>query len=187
MLMLKLYLFSGQVTALQGFVAVDGDVFNWVGAAAGPSLATQTSAEYTSTKTVFTFNVNSKVTLTATFLSPVYPNDLVKQSLQFSYIDVAVVSSDGAAHDVQIYLDCTGGETSLVPHAISQVPMERLTRICQSGRVVVTQRSSWSGAMGLSTVWLTTPSTLPTSGHSPKSTNKRLGELGFWLLPMLLA
>lgn len=102
----------GQVTALQGFVAVDGDVFNWAGAAAGPGLANQTSAEYTSTKTVFTFDVNSKVTLTATFLSPVYPNDLVKQSLQFSYIDVAVESSDGASHDVQIYLDVTGGEHS---------------------------------------------------------------------------
>lgn len=103
--------FSGQVTALQGFVAVDGDVYNWVGAAAGPSNANQTSATYTSTKTVFTFDVNSKITLTATFLSPVYPDDLVKQSLQYSYIDVAAVSSDGASHDVQIYLDCTGGET----------------------------------------------------------------------------
>ncbi|KAJ4395919.1 hypothetical protein N0V93_000135 [Gnomoniopsis smithogilvyi] len=99
---------NGQVTALQGFVAVDGDVFNWVGAAAGPSVANQTSATYTSTKTVFTFDVNSKVTLTATFLSPVYYDDLVKQSLQYSYIDVAAVSSDGASHDVQIYLDCTG-------------------------------------------------------------------------------
>ncbi|PSR99008.1 hypothetical protein BD289DRAFT_479794 [Coniella lustricola] len=99
---------SGQVTALQGFVAVDGVVYNWAGAAAGPSLATQISATYTSTQTVFTFDVDSKVTLTATFLSPVYPNDLVKQSLQFSYIDVAVVSSDGASHDVQVYADVTG-------------------------------------------------------------------------------
>lgn len=103
-------LLSGQVTALQGFVAVDGDVFNWAGAAAGPSLATQTWATYTSTKTVFTFDVNSKLNLTVTFLSPVYPNDLVKHSLQYSYIDVAAVSSDGSAHDVQIYLDVTGGE-----------------------------------------------------------------------------
>lgn len=96
-------------------MAVDGDVFNWVGAASGPSVATQMSAEYTSTKTVFTFDVNSKVTLTATFLSPVYPNDLLKQSLQYSYIDVAVTSSDGASHDVQIYLDCTGGGPSPFP------------------------------------------------------------------------
>ncbi|KAF3760830.1 DUF1793-domain-containing protein [Cryphonectria parasitica EP155] len=99
---------NGQVTALQGFVAVDGEVFNWAGAAAGPSLANQTSATYTSTSTVFTFDVLGKVTLTATFLSPVYPNDLVKQSLQYSYIDVAVVSSDGDSHDVQIYADVTG-------------------------------------------------------------------------------
>lgn len=102
--------FSGQVTALQGFVSVDGEVFNWAGAAAGPSLATEISATYTSTQTVFTFDVNSKVTLTATFLSPVYPNDLVKQSLQYSYIDVSVVSSDGESHDVQVYADVTGGK-----------------------------------------------------------------------------
>lgn len=112
-LTLILLALSGQVTALQGFVAVDGAVFNWVGAAAGPSLANQTSATYTSTNTVFTFDVDSKITLTATFLSPVYPGDLVKQSLQYSYIDVAAVSSDGASHDVQIYLDCTGGENDI--------------------------------------------------------------------------
>lgn len=104
------FLLSGQVTGLQGFVAVDGKVFNWVGGAKGPSLASETSATYTSTKTVFTFDVDSKVTLTATFLSPVYPNDLLKQSLQYSYIDVAAVSSDGASHDVQVYLDVTGGK-----------------------------------------------------------------------------
>lgn len=88
---------------------MDGEVFNWAGASPGPDLATETSAEYTSTKTVFTYDINSKVTLTVTFLSPVYPNDLVKQSLQYSYIDVSAVASDGASHDVKVYLDCTGG------------------------------------------------------------------------------
>lgn len=115
---------SGQVTALQGFIAVDGDVFNWAGAASGPSVATETSAEYTSTKTVFTYDVKSKVTLTVTFLSPVYPNDLVKQSLQYSYIDVSAVASDGASHDVQVYLDVTGGMSQVSlrqPHNLQYI------------------------------------------------------------------
>ncbi|KUI72671.1 hypothetical protein VM1G_08385 [Cytospora mali] len=98
----------GQVTGWQGFVAVDGTVYNWMGAAAGPDVVNETSATYTSTQTVFTFDVEGKITLTATFLSPVYPDDLVKQSLQYSYVDVTAVSADGASHSVQVYMDCTG-------------------------------------------------------------------------------
>lgn len=71
-------------------------------------MANQTSATYSSTNTVFTFDVEGKVTLKATFLSPVYPNDLVKQSLQHSYIDVTAVSADGASHSVQVYFDSSG-------------------------------------------------------------------------------
>lgn len=99
---------SGQITGWQGFVAVDGAVYNWMGAAPGPAVANQTSATYTSTNTVFTFDVEGKVTLKATFLSPVYPNDLLKQSLQHSYVDVTAVSADGASHSVQVYLDTSG-------------------------------------------------------------------------------
>ncbi|KKY31115.1 putative glutaminase-like protein [Diaporthe ampelina] len=79
-----------------------------MGAAPGPAVANQTSATYTSTNTVFTFDVEGKVTLKATFLSPVYPNDLLKQSLQHSYVDVTAVSADGASHSVQVYLDSSG-------------------------------------------------------------------------------
>lgn len=100
---------SGQVTGWQGFVAVDGVVYNWMGAAIGPAVVNETSATYTSTQTVFTFDVEGKITLTATFLSPVYPDDLVKQSLQYSYVDVTAVSADGASHSVQVYMDTSGG------------------------------------------------------------------------------
>jgi hypothetical protein len=102
------YLDSGQITGWQGFVAVDGAVYNWMGAAPGPAVANQTSATYTSTNTVFTFDVEGKVTLKATFLSPVYPNDLLKQSLQHSYMDITAVSADGASHSVQVYFDTSG-------------------------------------------------------------------------------
>ncbi|ROV92383.1 hypothetical protein VMCG_09131 [Cytospora schulzeri] len=99
---------AGQNTGWQGFVAVDGAVYNWMGAAVGPDVVNETSATYTSTQTVFTFDVEGKITLTATFLSPVYPNDLLKQSLQYSYVDVTAVSADGASHTVQVYMDCSG-------------------------------------------------------------------------------
>ncbi|KAL1872452.1 hypothetical protein VTK73DRAFT_1489 [Phialemonium thermophilum] len=103
---------TGQILGWQGFVAVDGATYNWMGAAPGPQNVDQVSVEYTSTKTIFTFDVAGAVTLTATFLSPVYPDDLAKQSQQFSYVSLKAKSSDGAAHSVQVYMDVTGEWTS---------------------------------------------------------------------------
>lgn len=57
-------------------------------------------------------NVADVVTMNITFLSPVFPTDLKRQSLPFSYLDVAVSSMDGAAHDVQLYTDITAGKTA---------------------------------------------------------------------------
>ncbi|KAH8884348.1 DUF1793-domain-containing protein [Thozetella sp. PMI_491] len=96
---------SGNIIGMTGFVAVDGTVYNWMGAPGGPGPVTQTDVEYTSTKTVFTFNVAGKIKMTATFLSPVYPDDLVKKSLQYSYVEVSAVTLDGASHSVNVYLD----------------------------------------------------------------------------------
>lgn len=106
------HFWTGQINGWQGFVSVDGTVFNWMGGAAGPEPVTQTAFSYTSTKSIFTFDVDGKVEMTVTFLSPVYPDDLVRQSLQFSYVDVKVKSSDGSSHSVQVYMDISGEFTS---------------------------------------------------------------------------
>ncbi|KAH8892980.1 DUF1793-domain-containing protein [Thozetella sp. PMI_491] len=99
---------TGAVTGWQGFVSVDGTSYNWMGGAPGPALVTQTSFEYTATRSIFKFNVANKVEMTATFLSPVYPDDLVKKSLQASYVEVSVVTTDGGSHNVSVYMDVTG-------------------------------------------------------------------------------
>ncbi|KAJ9156616.1 Glutaminase-like protein [Pleurostoma richardsiae] len=101
---------TGQVTGWQGFVSVDNAVYNWMGAASGPSPVNQTAFEYTATRSIFTFDVEGKVAMTVTFLSPVYPDDLVQQSLQFSYANVEVRAIDGGTHNVQVYMDITGEE-----------------------------------------------------------------------------
>ncbi len=100
---------SGQITGWQGFITVDGTPYNWMGAVVGPKLANQVSFEYTSTKSIFTLDVDGKVAMTVTFLSPIYADDLLRQSLQFSYIDVKVKSADGRSHNVQVYMDISGG------------------------------------------------------------------------------
>jgi len=89
-----------------------------MGGAPGPALVNQVSLEYTSTKSIFTFDVGGKVALTVTFLSPVYPDDMARQSQQFSYVSARAKSSDGASHKVQVYMDVSGewasGDTSQI-------------------------------------------------------------------------
>ncbi|CAF9939885.1 MAG: hypothetical protein HETSPECPRED_002085 [Heterodermia speciosa] len=47
------------------------------------------------------------VDMNITFLSPLTPTDLKRQSLPFSYVNVAVSSADGKPHDVELYTDIT--------------------------------------------------------------------------------
>lgn len=75
-----------------------------------PSLATQTSFEYTSTKSMFSLSVGSAIALNITFLSPVTPNDAKRQSIPVSYMSVSVSSLDGKEHDVHLYTDVSAGE-----------------------------------------------------------------------------
>lgn len=75
----------------------------------GVATVDQTDFSYTSTRSIFIMNVDNKVEMNITFLTPVTPNDLRRQSLVFSYLEVAVTSLDGASHDVQLYADVSAG------------------------------------------------------------------------------
>lgn len=75
-----------------------------------PKVADQTSLAYTSTRSIFQFDVGGLVTLTVRFLSPISPDDLTRQSAPVSYMSTSVKSQDGNEHDVQIYTDMTAGE-----------------------------------------------------------------------------
>lgn len=80
-----------------------------MGSAPGPPEVEQVSLEYTSTKTIFIMNVDGKVQMSITFMSPVYPTDLRRQSITSSYLEVSVKSLDGGNHNVQVYCDVSGG------------------------------------------------------------------------------
>ncbi|KAF1941472.1 DUF1793-domain-containing protein [Clathrospora elynae] len=89
-----------------GLIKVDGKTFVWMGAPWDfNDIASQTSYEYTSTRSIFTIEADDKVQLKVTFLSPLTPEDFKRQSLIFSYMEVEVSSLDGSEHDVQIYTD----------------------------------------------------------------------------------
>ncbi|KAJ4362334.1 hypothetical protein N0V83_010427 [Neocucurbitaria cava] len=76
-----------------------------MGAPKDVELASQTSFEYTSTRSIFTIAADDKVQVKVTFLSPLTPSDLKRQSLIFSYMEVEVTSLDSSEHEVQIYTD----------------------------------------------------------------------------------
>lgn len=114
-----------------GTVMVDGIVYTWMGVPAqcapGGRAAVQESLSFTASQTVFSFTAGAvnvctlqyfvdpakakscrNPQVTATFLSPLTPTDLVRQSLPYSYLNVSVTSIDGQAHSVQMYTDITG-------------------------------------------------------------------------------
>ncbi|CAO2655195.1 Nn.00g102590.m01.CDS01 [Neocucurbitaria sp. VM-36] len=97
--------YTDQWLGWTGLVRVDGKTFVWMGAPKDLETANQTSFEYTSTRSTFTIAADDKVEVKVTFLSPLTPNDLKRQSLIFSYMNVEVTSLDSSEHNVQIYTD----------------------------------------------------------------------------------
>ncbi|KAE9367621.1 DUF1793-domain-containing protein [Stipitochalara longipes BDJ] len=108
---------NGAVTAWTGFINVDGTSYTWMGAAnvngVVPPSVNQTSFEYTSTRSTFIMNVAGKISMNVTFLSPVTPNDLQRQSVIGSYLSVTVEAIDGGSHSVQLYADTSAEWTSI--------------------------------------------------------------------------
>ena len=76
-----------------------------------PTFVTQVSFEYTSIRSIFVMNVAGVLGMTVTFLFPVTPKNLKRQSLPFSYVDITVISTDGITHDVWLYTDITTGKS----------------------------------------------------------------------------
>jgi hypothetical protein len=92
-------------------IRVDNNTFTWMGAPRDVEAASQVAFEYTSTKSIFTIEVDDKVSVKVTFLSPITPTDFKRQSLVFSYMNVDVSSLDGKNHDVQLYTDISAGKS----------------------------------------------------------------------------
>ncbi|THH06365.1 hypothetical protein EW145_g4138 [Phellinidium pouzarii] len=111
-----------------GFVRVDNIVYSFLGAPAVQgatfSKAVQKSMEFTATQSTFVLTAGP-VDLTATFLSPVEPKDLVRQSLPFSYLSLTAAPNDGNAHSVQVYTDISAewitGDNSLTANWTTSV------------------------------------------------------------------
>lgn len=54
-------------------------------------------------------SVAGQVSMNVTFISPITPTDLKRQSIVGTYLSVTVASIDGATHSIQLYADTSGG------------------------------------------------------------------------------
>ncbi|KAJ7585364.1 hypothetical protein C8J56DRAFT_788320 [Mycena floridula] len=105
------------INGWSGLVRVDGVAFKWLGNPPNFNVTVLQSSQVTPTRSIFAV-VAGPVLLNITFLSPIEPTDLVKQSLPFSYLSVDITSIDGQAHAVQLYSDISaewisGDKTSI--------------------------------------------------------------------------
>jgi hypothetical protein len=103
---------TGRITAMTGIATIDGTPFLFMGAPASPTAfpfptLRQLSLTVTATKSEFVL-AQAGVELTVTFLSPVAPGDLKRQSPPLSYIAVTARATDGKPHKVAVYVDISG-------------------------------------------------------------------------------
>ena len=94
--------------ALRGLLRVDGRVFRFIG---GPfeelPAMEQVSVVVFPTRTVYTFQT-PEIELVLTFLTPMLPEDLDVFSWPVTYVEFALTSRDGLAHETSIYFDMAG-------------------------------------------------------------------------------
>ncbi|THU81541.1 hypothetical protein K435DRAFT_693318 [Dendrothele bispora CBS 962.96] len=94
---------NGKSFSWSGFMRIDGSTWNWLGNVSGNRTTIQ-SSKITPTRSIFTLSVGN-MTLTITFFSPIETEDLIRQSIPFSYLSFECHSSDGVEHEVEVYSD----------------------------------------------------------------------------------
>ena len=103
---------TGRITAMTGVATIDGSPYLFLGSPASPTAypfptLRQLALTVTATKSEFVL-AQAGVELTVTFLSPVTPGDLKRQSQPLSYVSVVARATDGKSHRVGVYFDISG-------------------------------------------------------------------------------
>jgi hypothetical protein len=97
---------TGTEQPLTGLVRIDGATYRYMGARPQRAIPPmpQTALSVTPTHTVYTF-AQAGVRLVLTFFTPALPDDLDVLSRPVTYLSWDLMSMDGNAHQVSIYLD----------------------------------------------------------------------------------
>jgi len=98
---------TGRPNAIAGMVRIDGKAYAFCGnPAMGSERMRQTGVRVHPTRTVYTFEADG-VEVEATFLSPLFLDDLDTLAKPLSYLRMAAKSTDGRTRKVQFYVDAT--------------------------------------------------------------------------------
>jgi hypothetical protein len=99
---------TGAPHGMVGMVRIDGRAYRLMGQSHNrlPDPAQQTGLEVTPTRTVYRFEAGG-VALALTFMSPLLPDDLEVMSRPVTYLTWEARATDGRAHQVSLYFDCT--------------------------------------------------------------------------------
>ncbi|KAL0952407.1 hypothetical protein HGRIS_006682 [Hohenbuehelia grisea] len=87
-----------------GLIRIDGNTFHWLGARIDGNATNMTSFEVTPTRSVFRTQAGP-LDMNLTFLTPIEPADISRQSFPFVYLYVDIQSTDGKPHDIQMSSD----------------------------------------------------------------------------------
>lgn len=101
---------TGKPNTLSAALRVDGTPWQVMGRENGTAPLPQTNVQVLPTRTIYTF-AGAGVRLELTFLTPALPNDLDVLSRPVTYFDWKVSSTDGAPHQVELYLDASADLT----------------------------------------------------------------------------
>jgi len=100
---------TGTEQGLCGLIRIDGTPYRFMGPQPrflGVELPamTQSAVDVLPTRTIYTF-ADAGIQLTLTFTTPLLPHDLEIMARPITYLDLAVTTTDGEAHQVELYLD----------------------------------------------------------------------------------
>jgi len=166
---------AGAITGWTGYIRVDNITYIWLGDPVVLNetnyFVTQTSYEYTSTQSIFTFNVAGVVGLQATFVSPVLPDTLLEMSLPYTYLDVSVYPLDGATHDIQVYTDISAEWTSGDRSNVAEWSYGAYSGAVDAKKFPAVPSPTWPASQAPTTyatnTQYSTDAAIPTHGPSP--------------------
>src|SRR5215216_4271491 len=99
---------TGAPHGMVGMIRIDGRAYRLMGQSHNPlpEPIRQTALEVTPTRTVYRFEAGGAA-LSLTFMSPLLPADLEVMSRPVTYVTWEARATDGRAHQVSLYFDCT--------------------------------------------------------------------------------
>ena len=133
---------NGQDLNTAIFARIGGTTYSLLGVPSPPNGvqgAVVVSAEYTATHTIFTLTAGS-ATISLDFLSPVSPNNYLRQSLPYSYLTVSITSPTSVSAQVYLDVDETWtGQTGNTRHHLYDTNATSIWQITVAGAATYAQ------------------------------------------------